>query len=43
MQIKLLEWIELSLGGTLWRDIVRSGLDNKKKFYKFTWGIALPF
>lgn len=43
LRIKLLEWIELSLGGTLWKDIVRSGLDNKKEFYKFIWGIAIPF
>jgi len=43
LRIRLLEWIELSLGGTLWKDIVRSQLGNQQEFHKFIWGIAIPF
>ena len=43
IRIKLIDFFELSLGTTLWKDIQKSQLGNKKKFYKFTWGIAIPF
>lgn len=43
LRIRLLEWIELSLGGTLWKDTTRSRMGNQKEFYKFIWGIAIPF
>ncbi len=43
LRITLLEWIELSLGGSLWKDIERSRLGNQKEFHKFIWGIAIPF
>lgn len=43
VRIRLFEWVELSLGGTLWEDIVRSRLGSKREFHKFIWGIAIPF
>lgn len=43
VRIKLLNWFELSLGGGLWKDIKTSPSGNRKKFYKFIWGIAFPF
>lgn len=43
IRIKLLDWFELSTGGSFWQDIKESPLGNRKKFYKLLWGIALPF
>lgn len=43
IRIKLLDYFELSLGTSLWKDITESRLENKKYFYKFIWGIAIPF
>jgi hypothetical protein len=35
--------LELSLGASFWADIQESRLGNKKYFYKFFWGLAIPF
>ncbi len=43
VRIKLLDWLELSAGGGIWKDIKTSPLGNKLKFYKLTWGVAIPF
>jgi len=43
IRIELAPWLELSLGGGLWKDIETSRLGNQQKFYKFIWGIAIPF
>lgn len=42
-RIRLLDFIELSFGGSIWRDIQESRLGNKKTFTKLLWGIAIPF
>jgi len=43
IRIRLLNWLELSAGGGIWKDIKTSPLGNKQKFYKLTWGVAIPF
>lgn len=43
IRIRLLDWIELSLGAGIWGDIEMTRLSNKQKFYKLIWGIAIPF
>lgn len=43
LRIKLLNHLELSLGASLWKDIKESPYGNQNKFYKFMWGIAIPF
>ncbi len=43
VRIKMSDWLELSLGGSLWKDIGLSQLGNHQKFYKVIWGIAIPF
>ncbi|MCJ7579557.1 MAG: hypothetical protein MUP98_03370 [Candidatus Aminicenantes bacterium] len=43
IRIKILQFLEVSLGSSIWKDIRESPLGNKDKFYKFMWGIALPF
>lgn len=43
IRVRLLEYLELSLGTSLWKDIQESRWGNQKKFYKFIWGIAVPF
>jgi hypothetical protein len=43
VRVKLLNWLELSSGGSYWQDLKTSPLGNKKKFYKLIWGIAFPF
>jgi hypothetical protein len=40
---RLSGWLEASLGGGIWSDLVRSPLGNKQTYYKLTWGIAIPF
>jgi hypothetical protein len=42
-RIKLLDFIELSIGGSIWKDIQESLLGNKQTFAKLNWGIAIPF
>jgi len=43
LRIKLAPWFELSLGGSLWKDIEVSPLGNQQTFAKMIWGIAVPF
>ena len=43
IRIRILKSLEISLGSSIWKDIRESHLGNKDKFYKFMWGIALPF
>jgi len=43
LRIKLLDWFELSAGGSLWQDLKESPLGHNKKFHKLLWGIAIPF
>lgn len=43
IRIKLLRYLELSIGTSLWRDLKESRLGIKQKYSKFTWGIAIPF
>lgn len=43
LRIKLLSWLELSLGGGLWQDLKESRLGQRQSFHKITWGIAIPF
>jgi len=40
---RLAEWLEVTLGGGVWSDLVTSPLGNKQTFYKLIWGIAVPF
>ncbi len=42
-RIKLLDYLEFSIGGSIWKDIQESRLGNKQTFYKIHWGIAIPF
>ncbi len=42
-RIKLLDYLELSIGGSIWKDIQESRLGNKQTFTKLHWGIAIPF
>lgn len=42
-RIRLLDYLELSFGGSIWKDIQESRLGNKKTFTKLYWGIAIPF
>lgn len=43
IRIRLLDYLELSLGTGVWQDIAESRLGNQKKYLKFLWGIAIPF
>ncbi|NIO48396.1 MAG: hypothetical protein GTN73_03000 [Candidatus Aminicenantes bacterium] len=43
VRIRLLDWLELSAGGGIWKDIKTSPSGSKQKFYKLTWGVAIPF
>jgi len=43
IRIKLLDWLELSAGGGIWKDIKTSPLGNKQRFHKLIWGVAIPF
>ena len=42
-RVKLLDHLELSFGGSIWKDIQESRLGNKQTFFKLHWGIAIPF
>lgn len=43
LRVQLSGWLEASLGGGFWSDLVTSPLGNKQTFAKLTWGIAIPF
>ncbi|MHB8093628.1 MAG: hypothetical protein ACYDH0_01675 [Candidatus Aminicenantales bacterium] len=40
---RVLSWLDLSLGGTIWTDIKTGPLGEKRSFHKLVWGIAIPF
>jgi hypothetical protein len=42
-RLKMTDWIELSVGASIWKDLGLSPGGNQQKFYKFVWGIAIPF
>ena len=42
-RVKLLDYLELSFGGSVWKDIQESRLGRKQTFFKLHWGIAIPF
>jgi hypothetical protein len=43
IRVKLAEHMELSAGGSIWKDIQESAMENKQTFFKLHWGIAIPF
>lgn len=43
IRFRVLDYLELSSGAGLWKDIQKSRLGNQKNFYKLIWGIAIPF
>jgi len=43
LRLRLLDYFELSAGTRFWKDINESPDGNKQNFYKFFWGIAIPF
>jgi hypothetical protein len=43
VRIRLLNYLELSLGSRVWKDIQESPAGNKQSFYQIMWGIAVPF
>ncbi len=42
-RIRVFDFLEITLGGSFWKDIQLSRLRNKKTFYKLIWGLAVPF
>lgn len=42
-RLKLLDFMELSVGASIWKDIQETILGNKQTFFKLHWGIAIPF
>jgi hypothetical protein len=42
-RVRLSGWLEATIGGGVWSDLVSSPLDNKQTFYKLIWGMAIPF
>jgi hypothetical protein len=43
LRFQIFKYLEISLGSSIWKDIRESRLGNKDKFYKFMWGIIIPF
>jgi len=43
LRVRLSGWLEATLGGGIWSDLVISPLGNKQTFSKLAWGIAFPF
>jgi len=43
IHIRIFESLEISLGSSIWKDIRESNLGHKDMFYKFMWGIVVPF
>jgi len=43
IRIRIFKPLEISLGSSIWKDIRESNLGNKDIFYKFMWGIVVPF
>jgi hypothetical protein len=43
VRVRLSVWLEATMGGGVWSDLLRSPLGHKQTFYKLIWGIAIPF
>ena len=43
IRVRIFKSLEISLGSSIWKDTQESSLGNKDMFYKFMWGIAIPF
>jgi hypothetical protein len=43
LRVRVADWLEATLGGGIWSDILTSPLGNKQTFYKLIWGMAVPF
>lgn len=43
VRIRITDFLEISMGASLWKDTQQSLLGNQKNFYKLLWGLALPF
>jgi len=43
IRVEMAKWLQLAFGASLWSDVEASRLGNQKQFYKFIWGIAVPF
>lgn len=43
LRLRIVPWLEVSLGGSLWADLEMSALGAKQSFHKLVWGIAIPF
>jgi hypothetical protein len=42
-RLRLVPWLEMSLGGGLWADLAETALGAKQSYHKLLWGIAVPF
>ena len=42
-RVRLLNYLELSIGASIWKDIQESRLGKKQTFHKIHWGLAIPF
>ncbi len=42
-RVRILNYLEVSIGASVWKDIEESPLGNKKTFHKIQWGLAIPF
>jgi len=43
IRIRLLKFLDLSVGTSWWQDIKESRLGHRQWFHRFHWGIAIPF
>jgi len=43
LRVRLSRWLEASVGGSVWSDVMASPQGNKQTFHKLIWGIAIPF
>jgi hypothetical protein len=43
IRVRIFDHMELSAGGSIWKDIQESSRGNKQTFFKLHWGIAIPF
>ena len=43
LRLRLTGWLEMSIGGSVWSDLIISPLGTSQTFHKLNWGIAIPF
>ncbi len=43
LRFRLTDWLEASLGGSVWQDWGADAAGRKQTFSKLVWGIAVPF